>query len=142
MTEIRIADVSANQTDSPHKTKPLGVGYVLTTGLMATITMDLVALLAVSTGLVQLGSYRIVPQLLGRWVGCFVRRRPLHSTILDTSPIPHEALLGLLSHYLIGVTLTSVFLYFNLRLWRRTPSLWAALFFGLATCIFPYLLMF
>src|SRR5215467_8079891 len=87
------------------------IGYFLAAGLFATFTMDLAALITVMSGLVQLGPYRIVPNLLGRWVGSFPSGTLFHSTILNTAPISHEKLLGILSHYLIGVTLTSLFVY-------------------------------
>jgi hypothetical protein len=104
--------------------------------------MDLAALLTVMSGLVRLGPYQIVPNLLGRWIGSFPNGNVFHSTILNTAPIPHEMVLGILSHYLIGVTLTSLFVYPHVLIWHRAITFRNSLVYGIATCIFPYFLMF
>jgi hypothetical protein len=118
------------------------IGYFLIVGLLATATMDVVALATVKTGIVHLGPYRIVPELLGRWVGCFPTGTFLHSTILATPSVPHEKLVGLVSHYLIGLTLSSVLLFPHVRVWHRRVTFRTGVVFGLATCIFPWFLMF
>src|SRR6476646_296279 len=107
--------------------------YFLVVALLATLTMDLTALLIVKTGLVRLGPYRIVPELLGRWIACFPEGRFTHSTILETPAMPHEKLLGLAAHYLIGLSLTSLLLFPHVRIWRRGISLRTGGLFGLAT---------
>ena len=124
------------------KAKLFRIGYFLAAGLFATFTMDLAALIAVMSGLVRLGPYRIVPNLLGRWVGSFPSGNMFNSTIFNTARIPHEKVLGILSHYLIGVTLTALFVYPHVRIWHRAITLQNALVYGIATCIFPYFLMF
>src|SRR5262249_26947882 len=110
------------------------LGYFLAVGLLATVTMDITALMIVKTGAAKLGPYRLVPELLGRWVGSFAQGRLVHATILVTPPVHHEKLLGLASHYLIGVTLTSLLLWPHVEIWRRRISLRTAMLFGLATC--------
>ena len=64
------------------------IGYFLVVGLLATITMDLTALVTVKSGLVRLGPYRLFPNMFGRWVGSFSAGKVFHSTILETPPIP------------------------------------------------------
>ena len=118
------------------------LAYFLVVGLLATFTMDIAALIIVKSGAVRLGAYRIIPELLGRWVGSFASGRVVHSTILETLPLSHEKALGLLAHYLIGLTLTSLLLFPHVRIWRRQITLRTAVFFGLATCVFPWFLMF
>jgi hypothetical protein len=118
------------------------IGYFLMAGVLATITMDLGALIMLSSGIVSLGPYRIVPNLLGRWVGSFPTGTIFHSTILETPPIPHEKVLGIVCHYLIGIILTSLLVYPHVRIWRRKIALSSALLYGIATCIFPYFVMF
>src|SRR5215472_4139675 len=117
-------------------------GYSLMVGLLATLTMDLTALVMVKTGLFRLGPYRVVPELLSRWIGSFPAGAFVHSTILETAPVPHEKLIGLASHYLIGLTLTSVLLFPHVGIRHRSISFRTGLLFGLVTCIFPWFLMF
>jgi hypothetical protein len=56
--------------------------------------------------------------------------------------VPYEKVIGLLSHYLIGLTLSSLLLFPHVRIWRRRITLRTALLFGMTTCVFPYFLMF
>jgi hypothetical protein len=118
------------------------VGYFLVVGLLATLTMDVAALIIVKSGAITLGRYRIVPELLGRWIGSFPGGKFVHSTIFETAAVPHEKLIGLVAHYLIGITLTSLLLFPHVRIWRRSVSLRGGALFGLATCVFPWFLMF
>jgi hypothetical protein len=118
------------------------LGYFLAVGLLSTITMDLAALIMIISGMVRLGSYQIVPNLLGRWVAAIPTGTLVHSSILETPPFSHEKVVGLLCHYLIGVTLTSLFVYPHIRIWHRKIELRSAILYGIATCIFPYFIMF
>jgi len=122
--------------------KLLPFACFLAAGLLATLTMDLGALTMIVSGIASPGPYRIVPNLLGRWVGSFPSGILFHFTILDTPPIPHEKVLGILCHYLIGISLTSLLLYPHVRIWHRKIALGSALLYGIATCIFPYFVMF
>src|SRR5262245_39935829 len=110
-------------------------GYFLLVGLLATLTMDLAALILLQSGLIQLGPYKIVPNLLGRWVGSFPTGIVVHSTILNAPPIRHERVLGILCHYLIGMVLTSSILYPHVRIWQRAITFRNALVYGIVTCI-------
>jgi hypothetical protein len=118
------------------------ISYFLAVGLLATVTMDIAALATVGTGIVQLGPYRIFPELLGRWVGSIPAGSFVHSTILTTRPVPHEKVLGVVSHYLIGLTLSSLLLFPHVSIWHRRVTLRTAVLFGMASCVFPYFLMF
>ena len=117
-------------------------GYFLATGCLTTISMDLTALTAVQCGLFELGRYRPGPDLLGRWIGSMAEGRFMHSCILDSSPVPGEVGLGIVCHYLIGVTLASIFVCLRLAFLRKGIGLASAVAYGLATCIFPWFLMF
>jgi len=118
------------------------IGYFLIVGLLATITMDITALAMVKTGIVQLGPYRLFPEILGRWVGSIPAGTFVHSTIFSTAPVPHEKVIGIVSHYLIGLTLSSLLLFPHVRIWHRRIMFRTALLFGIASCVFPYFLMF
>ena len=118
------------------------VGYFLVTGVLATITMDMTALTMVKSGIIHLGDFQIVPSLLGRWVGYFPAGIFFHSTILETQPLAHERLIGILSHNLIGVTLTTLVVYPHVLIWRQKIAPGTAVLFGICTCLFPYFVMF
>ncbi len=116
--------------------------YLVATGLLATFTMDIAAFLAVKSGLIQLGQHQIIPHLLGRWLGSIPSGRVFHSNILDVPPIPHEAFIGVLAHYSIGIILASLFVFPHLFVWHRLVRFQSAIFFGLATCVLPFFVMF
>src|SRR5437899_2194771 len=118
------------------------IGYFLVVGLLATITMDLTALVTVKSGLVRLGPYRLFPDMFGRWVGSFSAGKVFHSTILETPPIPHERIVGIVCHYLIGITLTTLLVYPHVRIWRQRVAFRSAILYGIATCILPWFVMF
>jgi len=120
----------------------IDLGYLLATGILATLTMDVIAIASVKSGIFKLGRHQIGPHLLGRWVGSFPTGRVIHSNILDTSPLPHEVAIGVASHYVIGFTLSSIFVISWLKIFARKINLSSALIFGISTCVFPYFLMF
>ena len=120
----------------------IAIPSLLATGVLATITMDIVALAAVKTRLIQLGTHQIIPNLLGRWVGSFARGKVFHLTIAETPPVAHEAIIGLITHYLIGITLTYLLVYPLVRILRRKISFPAALLYGIGTCVLPWSIMF
>ena len=116
--------------------------YIVSSGILATLAMDTAALALVANHLGNSVPYRIVPNLLGRWIGSMANKTFVHSTIFETPALPHEAALGVVCHYLIGITLTALILYPNLKVRQAPPSLRAAITFALGTCVLPYFLMF
>ncbi len=63
-----------------------------------------------------------------------------HANILETPRLPGELPLGLAVHYLIGIIFTLAYgaLLFVLHV---TPTILAAVVFGLVTVVFPWFLM-
>ncbi len=116
--------------------------YVVGSGLLATLAMDTAALALMVSHFGNSAPYRIVPNLLGRWIGSMANGTFVHPTILETPALRHEAALGLCCHYLIGITLSAIILYPHFKVRRAPPSLRAAIMFGVGTCVFPYFLMF
>src|SRR5258705_8850465 len=86
------------------------VGLIV--GILATVTMDVVAVIALRLGIAGRGPRRTGPDLIGRWFGCLLRGKFGHTDILRTPPLRGELVLGLASHYLIGVALALVNLGF------------------------------
>jgi hypothetical protein len=79
-------------------------------GILATVTMDVVAVIALRLGIAGRGPRRTGPDLIGRWIGYLLRGKFRHTDILQTPPLRGELVLGLAAHYLIGIVLTLVYL--------------------------------
>jgi hypothetical protein len=79
--------------------------------------------------------------MLGRWVGHLGRGRYRHERIAQATPIPGERPLGWLVHYAIGVTFAFPLLAIWGLDWAHAPTIWPALFIGLATIAGPWLVM-
>lgn len=79
--------------------------------------------------------------LVGRWVGHLGRGRIRHSAIKAAAPIPGEAPLGWLTHYLIGIAFAALLPTFVAADWLQRPTLLPALLTGMATVVFPLFLL-
>jgi len=77
------------------------VGLIV--GTLATVTMDVVAVIALRLGIAGRGPRRTGPDLIGRWIGYLLRGKFRHTDILQTPPLLGELVLGLAAHYLIGL---------------------------------------
>jgi Protein of unknown function (DUF2938) len=84
------------------------VGLIV--GILATVTMDVVAVIALRLGIAGRGPRRTGPDLIGRWIGYLLRGKFRHTDILRTPPLRGELVLGLAAHYSIGIVLTLVYL--------------------------------
>src|SRR5215467_6329357 len=84
------------------------VGLIV--GILATVTMDVVAVIALRLGIVGRGPRRTGPDLIGRWIGYLLRGKFKHTDILQTPPLQGELVLGLAAHYSIGIVLTLLYL--------------------------------
>jgi hypothetical protein len=115
------------------------VGVIV--GILATVTMDVVAVIALRLGIAGRGPRRTGPDLIGRWVGYLFQGKFRHTNILQTPPLRGELLLGLAAHYLIGIVLT--LLYIGLLIVAHaTPTALSAILYGTATTVLPWFLMF
>jgi len=115
------------------------VGLIV--GILATVTMDVVAMMALRLGIAGRGPRRTGPDLIGRWVGYLLRGKFRHTDILETPPLRGELALGLVAHYLIGIVLTLVYVGL-LVVAHATPTALSAILYGTATTVFPWFLMF
>ena len=118
---------------------PFIVGVIV--GILATVTMDVVAVIAFRLGIAGRGPRRTGPDLIGRWIGYLLRGKFRHTDILQTPPLRGELALGLAAHYLIGIVLTLVYLGL-LVVAHATPTALSAILYGTATTVFPWFLMF
>jgi len=79
--------------------------------------------------------------LISRWFASVARGRVLHSDVAQVTLAPHELVIAVPVHYLIGITLALAYCAHHspLGLSPRNPV--AALRFGLCTNLLPWLLM-
>ena len=115
------------------------VGVIV--GILATVTMDVVAMIALRFGIAGRGPRRTGPDLIGRWIGYVLRGKFRHTDIVQTPPLRGELVLGLAAHYLIGIVLTLVYLGL-LVVAHRMPTALSAILYGTATTMFPWFVMF
>jgi len=110
-------------------------------GILATVTMDVVAMTALRFGIAGHLPRRTGPDLIGRWVGYLFQGKFRHADILQTPPLWGELPLGLTAHYLIGIGLT--LLYIGLLVVAHAkPTALSAILYGTATTVLPWFLMF
>jgi len=79
--------------------------------------------------------------LLGRWLRHMAEGKFAHASIASTPRMRFECAVGWISHYAIGVVFALVFVALSPAGWLARPTLLPALLFGLATVLFPYLIM-
>ncbi len=105
-------------------------------GAGATLFMDAWLLL-----LQRLGIARLNFTPVGRLAGHALEGRFAHDNIAQATAMPHEAALGWLTHYAVGIAFGWMLTALLGSQWLRSPSLWPALGFGVITVLFPFLLM-
>ena len=75
------------------KSRAFIVGLIV--GMLATLTMDVVAVIALRLGIAGRGPRRTGPDLIGRWIGYLLRGKYRHTDILQTPPLRGELVWGL-----------------------------------------------
>ncbi len=110
-------------------------------GVVATVAMDIGAIIGFRLGVAGTADPPLGPSLIGRWVGYFARGRFTHEDILCTPPLRGEMALGIATHYVVGITLTWIYLGL-LAVVRAAPSVLAALVYGVVSTGLTWFLMF
>lgn len=103
----------------------------------ATALLDLWSLARNRLGGTPLPDYGLV----GRWLAYMPRGRFVHAAIAKSPPLPGEARVGWVAHYLIGVAFAGGLIALAGLDWAHDPTPGAALLFGIATVAAPFLLM-
>lgn len=106
-------------------------------GVGATVFMDVYALIIKKLWNIPSLDYRI----LGRWIGHFKNGKFTHPNIIQAPPIQGEKALGWMAHYTIGIVFAYVLLFFWGENWLVHPTVFPAVFIGLATTLAPWLMM-
>lgn len=105
-------------------------------GCGATLVMDIWLLL-----LKQRGVQTLNFAFIGRWVGHLFRGRIAHASIARAAPVAHETRLGWLTHYAVGIAFAGLPVGVAGRAWLSAPTPGIALLTGIATVVFPLLVM-
>lgn len=106
-------------------------------GIGATLIMDLWNLFLKRTFRIPSLNYC----LLGRWIRHMPGGTFRHASIAAAPRRPLECTVGSIAHYTIGVTLALVFVVLVSGGWLTRPTLLPALLYGLATVLFPFLIL-
>jgi hypothetical protein len=108
-------------------------------GIFATATMDAAMLAASLLGREASTSDRLGPGIIGRWAAGLLRGVLRHDDITREAAVPGETVLGIATHYATGMLLAEAFL-----IWQRGSgaALPAAVGYGVATAVFPLLVLF
>src|SRR5690606_3662281 len=112
-------------------------GRAALVGIGATLVLDAWALLLRRA----FGVRALDWALVGRWLGHFPRGRFMHAAIAAAAPVRGERLLGRGLHYATGIAFAFVLLAASGEDWARHPTLLPCLALGLATVLFPFLVM-
>ena len=109
-----------------------------TVGVAATVTMDVLGSMARRAGLAAGPGGNLV----GRWYLGVARGQFVHSNIAEVPERPGEVRAAMIGHYLIGIVLAIFYLFVAAWLGLSLDGLLVALGYGLATCVFPWLLVY
>jgi hypothetical protein len=108
----------------------------LIAGIGATVTIDIWSfLLRIFTG----KSYGLI--YIGRWLGYVPQGNFCHVSIVQTPPLEHEAIIGLVAHYIIGISFAFLLVKLFGATWLSRPSFLPALFIGIITLFIPILIV-
>jgi hypothetical protein len=105
-------------------------------GAGATLVMDIWAAVIGRFGIASLNF-----ALLGRWLGHLPRGQWFHESIAKAPRVPHELLMGWCAHYTIGISFATLVLATFGVGWARSPTLYPALFIGIATVLAPWFIL-
>jgi len=106
-------------------------------GIGATLLMDLWNLFLKRTFGVPSLNYC----LLGRWLRHMPGGTLRHAAITAAAQKPRECTVGWVAHYTIGVVFALGFIGLTSGDWLTRPTVLPALLYGLATVLFPFLIM-
>ena len=104
-------------------------------GVFSTFIMDFLAAILVKRNLMY--SF-IEPEAIGRWFLYMFRGKFLHKDIHKTPALKNEKQWCLISHYLIGVFLSAMYLLLDFYVPIIHYYVWLSLIFGISTVFLPW----
>jgi hypothetical protein len=128
---IRISRGTRNRRKAP------SIRAAAVAGALATYAMDVAGARIVAPALDMKP-----PSGLGRWIGHMFRGRFTHEDITTAAPVAHEATIGMVAHYAIGLTLGAGYALLLRRPRPQQNSLARATAYGVATTALPWFWMF
>lgn len=114
------------------------IPFGIVAGIAAIVTMDVLGSVAQRVGLI-VGAKG---QWVGRWYLGILRGQFFHSDIAAVPEIAGEKKAALVGHCVIGIVLAVFYLVSTDLLGISANGVLAAIGYGLATCIFPWFLVF
>jgi len=128
--------IRIRRAKKPHGEAPSIAGAAVA-GMLATYGIDVAGRTIVAPALGKGPSGG-----LGRWIGHMFQGRFTHEDITTAAPVAHEAAIGVVAHYAIGLVLGAGY-GLLLRVPKpRQSSLPGAAAYGIATTVFPWFWMF
>lgn len=115
----------------------LEFGGVALVGIGATVVMDIWAVISQRIWGSTPANYCFV----GRWFCHMPAGQFIHPSIAKAQRKSGECLVGWAMHYLIGIAYAFALVTLTSGNWLHQPGLLLALAFGLATLVFPFLVM-
>jgi hypothetical protein len=116
----------------------ISIFYGVCVGIAATVTMDVLGSVFRRAGL----GAGAKGQWVGRWYLGILRGQFAHSNIAASSELAGEKWAALIGHYAIGIALAVIYVVGAGWLGVSPGVLLVALGYGLATCVFPWFLVF
>ena len=107
-------------------------------GVAGTVTMDVLGGVSRKVGLAAGAK----GQWVGRWYLGIAQGRFVHANIANAPEQPSEKRAALVGHYLIGITLAVLYVVGTEWVGLSAASFLVAVGYGLATCVFPWFLVF
>jgi len=110
---------------------------VVATGIVATAVLDLWQAALSHFFRLQRSNWALV----GRWISHIPRGRIAHEAIGKAAPVRHEAVVGWVTHYVVGIVYAAIYLGLMRFVFGWDPSVATALGFGIVTVSAPWFLM-
>ena len=104
-------------------------------GVFATLIMDFLASILAKRKIIH---PFITPDAIGRWFLYMFKGKFIHNDINKTPPLKNEKLWCLISHYLIGIVLAGIYLFFESELPIIRDQTWLSILFGIVTVALPW----
>lgn len=114
------------------------VAIGICSGVAATVTMDVLGIISNKIGLIA----GVKGEWVGRWYLYIAKGKFVHTDIEAVPELTAEKLAALIGHYLIGIILAVVYIFGAGWIGFSPGALFVALGYGVATCVFPWFLMF
>ena len=111
--------------------------FIVFTGAGATMATDLWCVIRKRLFAVPFPNYGFV----SRWIAHMTRGRFFHDSIAAAPPLRAEAVIGWVTHYLIGVGFAFLLQPIWGAAWFQSPTLGPALLVGVGTVLAPFLVM-